>query len=135
MRNILDKYGLVVVGSMVFGVDRLSKFYVLNNGWEYVMNRGGIWGWHGGLDWRWVSLVVVGGLMVYAWRQEMSLKYQVGYGLVIGGGLGNLYDRLTIGAVVDWIGLVDWFAWFNIADMTINIGLGLIIFWTFYGKR
>lgn len=135
MKNVLDRYGLIVVGLLVFGLDRWTKFYILNNGWEYVMNEGGVWGLHQGLDWLWVSLVVIVGLVVYVMRQKMSLKYQIGYGMVIGGGLGNLYDRLTLGAVIDWIGLVDWFAWFNIADMAINVGLGLIIFWTFYGKR
>jgi len=49
-----------------------------------------------------------------------------GAGLLVGGSLGNLIDRLALGAVVDFIDFARWPA-FNIADCGITIGAGLII--------
>lgn len=49
-----------------------------------------------------------------------------GAGLLVGGSLGNLIDRLTLGAVVDFIDFTRWPA-FNVADCAITIGAVLII--------
>jgi signal peptidase II len=49
-----------------------------------------------------------------------------GAGLLVGGSLGNLIDRLTLGAVVDFIDFARWPA-FNIADCAITVGAALIV--------
>lgn len=53
-------------------------------------------------------------------------------GLVLGGALGNVVDRLHYGAVVDFlyvhIGAFDWWPNFNLADSTICIGAALMVF-------
>ena len=50
--------------------------------------------------------------------------------LILGGALGNLYDRVTLGYVVDFLDF-HWAGWhfaaFNVADMAISVGAGLII--------
>jgi signal peptidase II len=59
-------------------------------------------------------------------------------GLILGGALGNLTDRIfrgsgfLDGAVVDWI---DWWfiPTFNIADASLNVGVGLLLFGVFLG--
>jgi signal peptidase II len=48
-------------------------------------------------------------------------------GLLVGGALGNLLDRLAHGAVTDFIKLPHWPA-FNVADMCITIGVVLLLF-------
>lgn len=64
----------------------------------------------------------------------------VGVGLVVGGALGNVIDRLFRGdawfrgAVVDFIDF-QWFPVFNIADMAINMGAGVLIVGTLLGAR
>ncbi len=50
----------------------------------------------------------------------------VGAGLLVGGSLGNLIDRLVHGAVTDFIDLARWPA-FNLADCGITIGAVLIV--------
>ena len=50
--------------------------------------------------------------------------------LILGGALGNLYDRVTLGYVVDFLDF-HWAGWhfaaFNVADMAISVGAGLIV--------
>jgi signal peptidase II len=54
-------------------------------------------------------------------------------GLLIGGALGNLIDRLTNGAVTDFIKFPLWPA-FNVADMAITFGV-LALLWVLEGRR
>ena len=49
-----------------------------------------------------------------------------GAGLLVGGSLGNLIDRLSRGAVTDFIDLTRWPA-FNVADIGITVGAALIV--------
>jgi signal peptidase II len=49
-----------------------------------------------------------------------------GAGLLVGGSIGNLIDRLALGAVVDFIDFARWPA-FNVADCAITIGAALIV--------
>ncbi len=77
------------------------------------------------------TLVIV--YLLVTLRTESSTMSTWGMGLLIGGAAGNLIDRLfrgddgfLQGAVVDFIDL-QWFPIFNIADMSINIGAGLLI--------
>ncbi len=54
-----------------------------------------------------------------------SLPAKISLGLIMGGTVGNLIDRLSYGYVVDFIG-VDFFATFNVADAGITIGAVLL---------
>ena len=59
---------------------------------------------------------------------------RLGYGLIIGGALGNLADRIIHGAVVDFISLhYDGYYWyvFNLADIWISFGVVLLL-WGFW---
>lgn len=59
-----------------------------------------------------------------------------GLWLIAGGGLGNLYDRLTAGSVSDFIELAFMrFAVFNVADVCICVGAGLVLLDCFRGYR
>ena len=53
---------------------------------------------------------------------------RTGLWLIAGGGLGNLYDRLAMGSVSDFIELAFMrFAVFNVADVCICVGAGLVL--------
>ncbi len=84
---------------------------------------------HGAGDWL-VPLVVVILLGVgwLAWRTSRTLL-AVAYGLVLGGALGNLADRLLRGHhgdVVDFVTLSHW-PTFNLADASLTVGVVLLI--------
>lgn len=87
----------------------------------------------GGQEKRWIltviSIVIVSVLFFWLRRTTDRLS-AVAFGLIIGGAVGNIYDRFSYGAVADFfdfhIGGAHWPA-FNIADSAITIGVVLIL--------
>jgi signal peptidase II len=82
-----------------------------------------------------VALVIVSTLL---WRGSHSrITTGVGLALILGGALGNLWDRLVSGRVVDfllfYIGSYQWPA-FNVADSAIVIGAGLLVIEILFAK-
>jgi signal peptidase II len=68
-------------------------------------------------------VVVVLGLRAYARRRDASFAMRLFAGLLLGGALGNMLDRLRLGYVTDWIARGERNA-FNLADLAIYVGLG-----------
>lgn len=74
-----------------------------------------------------VSTVTTGAVVVLAvMAMRGSLHPPAAAGLLLGGGLGNLVDRLHDGTVTDMIDL-GWFPSFNVADVALNVGVGLVL--------
>lgn len=77
-----------------------------------------------------LATVIVVGLLLWL-RRATTLPLQLGIGLVIGGAIGNVVDRVLRGAVVDFldfhIGDWHWFA-FNLADAAICLGVVALLF-------
>ena len=69
------------------------------------------------------------GLVIWLVRHpDAPTLVRTGLWLIAGGGLGNLYDRLTTGSVSDFIELAFVrFAVFNVADVCICVGAGLVL--------
>ena len=129
---------LVVV---VLIIDLGSKYLILQNfalgdtvplfpslNLHYARNYGG--GWQ-----RWffagiaIGISVILAVMMYRSKATQKLN-NIAYALIIGGALGNLFDRLWHGFVVDMIDFYvgDWhFATFNLADTAICVGAALIV--------
>jgi signal peptidase II len=77
-----------------------------------------------------VSMVAIA-VITYLLRKHSTQKlFCFGLALVLGGAIGNLYDRLTLGYVVDFLYFhyqtLYWPA-FNVADSAICIGVGLLL--------
>ncbi len=82
-----------------------------------------------------VALLIVSALL---WKNSHRLTTTgVGLSLILGGALGNLWDRLISGHVVDfllfYVGQYQWPA-FNVADSAIVIGAGLLVFEILFTK-
>ena len=60
----------------------------------------------------------------------MNKILKIGYGLILGGAIGNFIDRIVYGYVIDFID-IDIFGWnypiFNLADMFIVVGVILVM--------
>ncbi len=80
------------------------------------------------------------GLIIYILGDASRRVEAVALGLVLGGAVGNLLDRvlrgdgLLDGAVVDFIDF-SFFATFNVADAAINVGVVLLLIATFVRRR
>lgn len=77
-----------------------------------------------------LSVAAVAGLGIWLWRSSRR-ALAVGLGLVIGGALGNLIDRLVYGAVADFFHFhafgYDWYV-FNVADAAIVVGVMALLY-------
>jgi signal peptidase II len=90
-------------------------------------------------------LIGIAALLVVVWlawtsRMLTSRVTRVAAGLIAGGAIGNLVDRvfrgdrILRGSVIDFIDF-QWFPIFNVADMAIDIGGALFVLWTVFGHR
>ena len=104
---------------------------------NYVQNTGAAFGvmQGGNLLLILITLLILG-YILKNWQELCSYGDLVKWGLVLilGGALGNLYDRITLGFVVDFID-VRVCPVFNMADSFITIG-GVMLAWSFlFGKK
>ena len=74
------------------------------------------------------SIVVAIALVVYVARTPISLWGGFVLGLILGGTIGNGFDRIFYGFVTDFINFHFWPV-FNVADSAISIGVVLLIAW------
>lgn len=79
-----------------------------------------------------LALVGIPLLFWWEWRRDPALARTAwGLGLILGGALGNLLDRLRLGSVTDFLDFYagDWH-WhaFNVADSAICVGTGLVLY-------
>jgi len=138
---------IFLLSSIIFLLDRFTKYYVLNmySQWAVInkfvsiqplFNRGISWGMlHTASNWVFVVMscviaTITGILAIYTylrWKQRVSI---VGECLVLTGSLSNIVDRIAYQGVLDFI-LLSFNGWswpvFNIADMAIVIGVGIMI--------
>ncbi|MCL2846886.1 MAG: signal peptidase II [Firmicutes bacterium] len=114
----------------------------------YVENRGAAWSFlygHVALL-ATVSIIMVAGLCTWYWwirrstirdGKKLHWTFNIGIALLIGGAVGNLYDRIFHGHVRDFLSFdfVD-FPIFNLADVFIISGIIGILLWVlFFDKR
>ena len=129
----------------VIALDQVSKILILNFlygeqvdlipgilRFTYVENRGMAFGMLSDHRWVFMLLSVIGIALigVYMWFYVKDLLGRVALALIIGGGIGNMIDRVAYGFVVDFIDfyLFDFWVWvFNIADSAVCIGAGLFM--------
>ena len=83
-----------------------------------------------------ISISIVVALAAWAGRMRKPIP-ATGIAFIIGGAIGNLYDRITLGYVVDFLDFSGLnFPWvFNVADAAINVGVGLLLLDAFLESR
>lgn len=147
--------GAALIALVVYVLDQATKAFVERTmqlgesipvvgdwvRWHYILNPGAAFSL--GEDHTWVFTAIMAvvsvGIMLYLPRVR-SWAWVLGLGLVLGGALGNLTDRLfrwpgfPSGHVVDFIH-VKHFAVFNIADCGVVIGIALIAVLLLFGRE
>ena len=76
------------------------------------------------------------GLILYFFVKQASanLFVRVSVGLIVGGAVGNLIDRIKAGFVVDFIS-VGWWPAFNVAYSAISIGMTVMVLFMIFGNK
>lgn len=131
-------------------MDQLSKIWIINNfevgksvyiidnlfSLTLVHNAGAAFGILQGKSWIFIiaALLVVGVLTFYNIKYSPIAFVQYACGIVAGGSIGNLIDRLLYGSVIDFFS-VGWWPVFNIADIGIVCGsISLLIYLLFLDR-
>lgn len=144
-----------LTASLIFFLDRITKYFILKASFLEIKvlpflrivklwNKGIAFGMfanvenYGTLILGILNILILG--ITYLWARKISFQerknsiFLVALGLIFGGGLGNLIDRILFGKVLDFIDLhIGSFHWpaFNIADLAVTISLFLIFFKSF----
>ena len=141
---------------LVYGIDQLTKFFVVENLVEreqtpllgeflqlqFVKNPGAAFSIGSGSTWIFaiIAAAVVVAIILFA-RRIGSVGWALVFGLLLGGTVGNLTDRLTrepgfgVGHVIDFIQLWVFPAIFNIADVAIVFSMVIFVILTIRGVR
>lgn len=153
-RTALFAYGLAVA---IILIDQASKAWIISGldlrevgrvpvwppifNFSWVENRGVSFGLFGDGSARWLlsvfSVAVTGVLAWWATKADRRLLVWA-IGLVMGGAVGNVIDRIRFGYVVDFLDFsgTGFFPWvFNIADSAITIGVVLLILDSLLSER
>ena len=132
------------IGILVFVIDQLVKHLVVSTMHlgqsfpvikgifhiTYVLNPGAAFGMLEHQRWFFIVVALVAvllGVFFYRKLQQESILMRSGAGLLLGGAVGNLADRIQIGLVVDFLDFRVWPV-FNIADIAICAGAGILIY-------
>lgn len=138
-----------MLAALVIVLDQLSKWWIVTSvmapprvipltsffNLVLVHNRGVSFGLFGGapdwLPWALAALAVLISAALAIWlRRAESRLLAAALGLVIGGALGNVVDRVRYGGVVDFLDFhIADYHWpaFNVADSAITVGVGLLL--------
>ncbi len=148
---IRDRLPYLALSSVVVSVDRGTKFLVVERfqlgesltviadffELAYARNTGAAFGLFASPDSPYRVVVLSGFaiaaavvVIVYSFRSPIEHRLlQTGLALILGGAIGNLYDRLMYGYVVDFLefhrGTYYW-PTFNVADSAITVGVSLL---------
>ena len=141
----MNKKNLFVfsIALLIVILDQLTKFLIkqnfqlngsipiINNVFhlKYITNTGSAFGLFRGLNLFFISFsIIVIAVIFYCLKKikynEKALQFAVG--LLLGGTIGNLIDRITYGAVTDFIDFRIWPV-FNVADSSVTISIILLI--------
>lgn len=134
-----------VIMLLAVALDQISKYFVVSNmalydsisvvpgffRFTYIENKGAAFGMLA--DHRWVFLVIstiaiVAFVFYIVKYRPKDLLLRISAAFIVGGGIGNMIDRCLRGSVVDFIDVefIEFYI-FNVADMFVCVGCGLMM--------
>jgi signal peptidase II len=133
----------LVISFLVVLADSLTKMLVVNTMQEgmsipvikgifnftYILNSGAAFGMLEHNRTFFIALTVAVLVIAFVARKQILSEpawFKYGMALFLGGAIGNLIDRIATGLVVDFFDFIIWPV-FNVADIAICVGVGMII--------
>ena len=139
----------MLAAAMIIVADQASKYWIvdvlrlqegqsiailgpvhLTGVWNPGVSFGFLQAQHDLVRWLLAAFSVIVAVVLAGWvRKTERPLFAISVGLVMGGAIGNVIDRIRIGAVADFIDVSRlWFPWiFNVADSAISIGICLLL--------
>ena len=138
-------------------MDRFSKYYILELSksvekldisitpflnFNFVWNSGiafGLLSFDDQLYYNLITIIIIIiTIIVYFFAFKSKDLERMGFSMILGGSLGNIFDRLYYSAVIDFIDIninnIHWFI-FNIADIFISVGVIMLILLELFRKK
>ena len=128
----ISKYLVVIYMELGESVDIIPGIFRFT----YIHNEGAAFGSLS--DSRWIfmvlSTVAIVGILVYIfWKKPQNKLLLASLIMIVGGGIGNMIDRIRLGYVIDFLDFCAfpklWMWVFNVADSFVVVGAGLLILW------
>ncbi len=147
--EVIMPFIALAIGVVIIAADQMIKYFV-NTGLKpvgevsvidglfklvYVENRGVAFGMFKDMRWIFVALtsVLLLIIIIYMFKKRPSGKFfYICAGLIIGGGIGNLIDRVIYGYVIDYLSVSFFPPVCNFADYCITIGVILLVIYIFF---
>jgi len=150
---------IIFIVIAIIGLDQWTKKIIITNfslydsvniidgffNITYVLNPGAAFGFLAQMNERFrviffvvITILAIALVLYLLYKEKNHILRRYAYALILAGAIGNLIDRVTIGKVVDfldfYVGRYHWPA-FNVADISISCGVGLLILDMFFEKR
>lgn len=140
---------ILVFSALIAVIDYIIKLLVMNNlkplgsvevipglfSLKYVENKGAAFGMLSDARWIFIvfTIVIIIALIIIIARKNINNRlFTIAVILIIGGGIGNLIDRIFYGYVVDYLSISFFPPVCNFADYCITIGAVLMVFYLLF---
>ena len=156
--SFTKKYYWVFIAISVFVLDRVTKMLVLHYlpfrlpvnilpifNLFFTFNTGSAFGFlnnaSGWQGWLFSGIAITVSIFLVAWQFKISYRYiwlKVALAFILGGTMGNLYDRIAYGYVIDFLDFYfkQWhYATFNLADSAICAGAIMLVISSFHKEK
>ena len=149
MKRSIREITFFLIALLIIALDQVSKYFIKANmtpgqsipgeGFfriTYSTNEGMVFGLFANQTFLITLTAIVGiaAIIIYSRYPIFNqVLVRVALGLMLGGAVGNLIDRIRLGEVIDFIDVGAWPV-FNLADSAVVVGVVLIIYYFLFGK-
>ncbi len=133
----------LIIGAALAAIDQIIKYFIVSElkpvgtvnvlgdvfKLTYVENRGVAFGMFSGMQWVFILLTsaLLAAIIFYMFKKRPKSKFfYITVALIIGGGIGNLIDRVFLNYVVDYLSMSFFPPVCNFADYCITVGVGML---------
>lgn len=143
----------LAAGAVLAAIDQIIKYFIITDlkpvgtvnvlgdvfKLTYVENKGVAFGMFQGMQWIFIVLtaVLLGAIIFYMFKKRPQSKFfYVTVALIVGGGIGNLIDRVAYNYVVDYLSFSFFPPVCNFADYCITVGVVLLaVYLLFFSEK